>query len=314
MSEEELDLTADRKKDQAEFDAAFEEDEQVPQDLEVDPSVAPVKPDETKETPLETPVVDDPLSLATDTTPVEQEPVVPPEKTLAEVEAELAREKMKTSTWEGRIKAANDAKEKAEAEAEALRQAKDKKAQEADTLPDDDEAKSISEFLEEFPDLHKPIVALVKRDLLPMIGQMIDDRLGKLKDVLPEVESIKENMQTDKTAAHFRSITKVHADWKQIVESGALDKWIESKPSYIQDALNKVKDQGATQEVVDMFSQYKQDTGQVPAKNNPDHTDATTKADDLLAVPSTPNPIKTDKAKKDKDDYDSAWDEAVKKD
>ena len=294
------------EKDQEEFDKAFEEEEVLTEE-ETKSLDAETKGDETDETG------DDPLSMTKDTPATEDDTTQdPPEKSAEELrlQDELDRANNKMATWEGRISAANkraDAAEKAERE----RQAKEKeKAEKAETLPDDDEAKSIQDFLEEFPDLHKPIVALVKRDLLPMIGQMIDDRLGAIKDVLPEVASIKESIKTDNTAAHFRTITKAHKDWKQIVESGALDKWIGTKPSYTQDALNKVKSEGATEAVVEMFSQYKQDTGQAPAKNTPDEPESKTdKSKDLLAVPSTPNPINTEAREKDKDDFDGAWDE-----
>ena len=307
--EEEVKPEVDETKEKVdEFDTAFDDAvEGKPQTLEADPDPDPKLSETKDDPPVDPPMdppVDDPLSPKGDVEPPQDPPVKTREE---ELEEELERGRQKMATWEGRIRAANEKAEEAQREVEALRQAKEKK----DDLPDDDEEKALKEFEEEFPELIQPVITLVKKELLPIIGQMISDRLG---DIEPEVTLIKKKMKTDSTEAHFKAIADKHSDWKQIVKSGALDKWIDSQPSYIKSALTEVKAGGGTEEVVDMFTQYKQSTGQTPVKKDPPLIPTPTpKEQDLLAVPSSPTPITTQGAKKDKDDFDTGWDDAMKK-
>lgn len=296
------------EKDRDEFEAAFEEAVEDKPQTEVDPEPDKSGTEETKV--IETDETgDDPLSKVPDT-PVVDDVAKTREQ---ELEEELAAANHKMATWDGRISAANERARIAEEKNEEALRAKDleKEDEEKEVLPDSKDEEAIKEFMDEFPDLHKPILALVKRDLLPVIGQMIDDRLGKLEAVLPEVQSIKSKMDEDTTAVHFKEIDAVHKDWRQINGSGALDKWIETQPSYIRDALKKVKAEGSSDEVIDMFDQYKKAVGIKPTKTDPPDT-ASSKAEDLLAVPSSAQKIVTEKAEKDKDDFDSAWNEATK--
>ena len=321
---EEITFEETEKKELDEFDKAFTEalegkTQSVPEG-DVDPD-----PDKTKDATIPEPKPeDDPLLSmdegnnpdAADPDPnsdsdKDQDPVKTREQ---ELEEELAKEKAKMATWSGRITAANERAKRAEAEAEALRQAKKKTLEEeakANLLDDDDE-KALKEFIDEFPDLHKPIITLVKQELLPIIGQMIDDRLGKIE---PRIETIDSKLKEDVTAAHFKAIKDAHPDYEQIADSGALDKWIKTKPSYIQEALNKVKAEGEAQEVIDMFTEYKTDTGQKPDKDKDlasDNSSNPGKAKDLLAVPASHSRIVTNKTQKDKDDFDAGWDDAIK--
>lgn len=293
------------KTEEDEFDEAFDDATSTDGSDEDADDTDHSEPKETKDAPAEGTTQDDPLSQVDDG----QNQSVP-QKTQREVELEeeLERQKHKMSTWEGRISAANERAKKAEEEAQKLREAKESKSK--DNLPDGDEEKAIKEFIEEFPDLHKPIVALVKRELLPLIGQLIDDRVGKIE---PQVTSIKQKMETDTTAAHFAAISRAHKDWRSIVDSGALDKWINTKTSYIKGALLKVKAEGDTQEVIDMLNQYKKETGQVSdEKNNPAPAPKDDKAQSLLAVPSSPTTPSTQNRKRDKNDFDAGWEDALR--
>lgn len=308
MSEElkKEEVVEEEKTEEDEFDAAFA-------DANADKPQTPVVEEsdeeegETKEDPEEGTTKEDPLSTESTEPKVDE---TPEEKSERErlLEERLAKAEAKMSTWEGRITAANERAKKAEEEAEKLRKAKESKKED---LPNEEEDAVIKEFMDEFPDLHKPIVALVRRELLPIVNQLIDERIGKIE---PQVTSIKQKIETDSTAAHFAAIEKAHPGWrKQIVESGELDKWIDSKSSYLRDALLKVKAQGDTDEVIDMFNQYKEETGKVSNQNtNPSNTGKSDKAKDLLAVPSSPSEPSTRKTKKDKDDFDGGWDEAMK--
>jgi len=265
---------------------------------------APVEPTETKELPKE-----EPLSGAKDYVK-ESTPVSKTQREI-ELEEELAKERHKNATWDGRISAANERAKKAEEELAKVQKAKESgKTKSTDNLPEED-AKVVEDFISEFPDLHKPIVALVKKELLPIIGQLIDDRVGSIE---PQVTSIKARMEENTAEAHFRKITNAHEDWKTILSSGELDKWISSKPTYIQKALNNIKAEGKAEEVIDMFSQYKEETGKIKQNLPPNDGKHPSKADELLAVPSSPTTPNTKAAQKSKDDFEAGWEDAIRED
>ena len=307
-------LQKQRKEDKDEFDAAFDDAmQELPDDKEGLIVDTDTKDDETKDGETDE-AGDDPLSKISPDGDDSKPKSTTEAKTVRELEleAELLAAQNKMSTWEGRISAANKRAQEAIDKAKALEAKVVEKKDLKEDLPTGDDDKAIKEFLEEFPDLHKPIIALVKRDLLPLIGQMIDNRIGEIQ---PEVTSIKETMEADSTAAHFAAIAKAHPGYKEIISSGKFDAWAITKPEYVQVALANVRAQGSTQEVIDMFNDYNRDAGIIPAEKKTDTTKddkAKSKAEDLLAVPASPTKIDTQSKKKDKEDFDSAWDEAVK--
>ena len=228
---------------------------------------------------------------------------------------ELERERQRTRSWEGRIRAANEKARQAEAELERLRREQDKRRERpVEDRPDApetaDEDAALKAFREEFPDLPRPIIALVKREIIPMVQEMIRAEVGKIEPAVKEVEVIKRHIEVDASEAHLRAITNAHPDWKQIVSSGELDRFIEAQPSFVRRALEQVRDEGSTEEVIEMFGQYKQwaSVNRQPTQN----TDRRPKHDDIkdeIAVPASPGGPRVPK-KLDKDNFDAAWEEA----
>jgi hypothetical protein len=293
---------------QEEFDAAWNENEPKEKDSEV-PPVPPVpKADEGKDT--ETQPGSEP----------KEDPVPPPKKEtdapkVEDLLSELERERQKTRSWNGRIQAANKRAKELEEELLKLKegQAKTKEETPKETpAADKEEDEALTSFKNDFPDLPKPIIALVKREILPMVRDLIKAELSKVGAVAEEVKSIKEKIEVDTEAEHYALITKAHPEWREIVSSGDLDKFIESQPSYVRKALEQVRDEGVTEEVIDMFSQYK--AWKNPTKPNETKPKEEQNIDDVadeIAVPANPGGPKIPKAK-NKDDFDSAWDEAIK--
>jgi hypothetical protein len=297
-------------KEQKEFDAVWDE-------VEGEPDTTPPAGEEKDDLTPPEPKADEGQDKDTqqekhpETPPAEE---TPPQDSpeVAAIKAELEKERQKTKSWEGRIRAANERAKAAEEEAERLKQERETKqvVPPAKPLSSDEEDTAVKAFEDEFPDLPKPILAMVRKNLMPMVETMISERVGKIESVVPKVEKLQKHIEVDAETAHYDAITKAHPDWETIVSSGELDKFIESQPSYVRKALEKVKANGETEEVIDMFSQYKL-TNNKP-KPVPPKTPVEDDPKDLLAVPASPGGPKTPKQGAAKDDFDGAWDEAVK--
>lgn len=225
------------------------------------------------------------------------------------------KEKQKTSSWNGRIRKANERAAEAEKKlsdtlqrVEALEkqlQAKSEKPQ-RETLPEDKGVSSddadLQEFFEEYPDLEKPLKKLVKLEA----ERIADDRVAKFA---PQVDEIKATTDEQARERHFNEIRQSHPDFEKIIKDGLLDKWIAVQPSFVKKALEIVKIEGDAQSVIEMFDSFKKSTGwrtpTTPEQSNVNQR----KVDALLAVEG--NTGGPPKAKPDTNDFDSAWKEAT---
>jgi len=293
-------------KEQKEFDAAWGEETPTEKKVEEPPKEDPTPPE---------PKADEGTGKETQQETPKEDPIPDPGKTEETEDAkklreDLEKERQKTRSWEGRIRAANERAKKAEEEAEKLRQqqAKPKEEKPSEVPGDAEEETAVKAFRDEFPDLPKPILALVKKEILPLVRDLVKAELGKIDPVVKDVESIKKHIEVDTTSSHLKAITDAHPDWEKIVSSGDLDVFIESQPSYVRKALEQVKAAGETEEVIDMFSQYKdwKKPQTKPKEPTPPPKDD---IKDELAVPASPGGPRIPK-KVNKDDFDSAWDEA----
>lgn len=226
---------------------------------------------------------------------------------LEQLQAENRALEQRMRSWEGRIRAANKRADEAE---EKLKQATEKQDK-ADSLPDDEEEDSaLSEFIDEFPTLEKPIKALIKK----VAGSMVKAELEKVESRVKQVE----DTQVESSAkSHIERITEAHPDWKDIFDSGKLTTWIEAQPKILQRTLNDIVENGSTEDIIEMFDQYKGSNNAPADQNTPSSTSTgrskSERAAAMQAVPAKtggpPKPKKTPS----KDDFDAAWNEAISK-
>lgn len=229
-----------------------------------------------------------------------------------EQEDENKKLTQKMKSWEGRITAANRRAEEAESK---LQEAEEKSTQEkskakkkADSLPDGDDDEVLKEFIEEFPSLERPIKALAMR----MAKQVVESELKELKPKFEKIDDLEKTIEEDETAEHFRLIEEAHDDYKEIMKSGKLEEWIEAQPSFVKAGLEKVVQEGTAKEVIEMFDTYKESMGlSKPSKTQDQSGKKSKKAKDMMAVDGSPSKPNTKAGKKDKDDFDAAWDEAM---
>jgi len=229
------------------------------------------------------------------------------EQKVANLEAELAKEKQRTSSWEGRISAANRRAEEAEAKLKEAQKDKSTAKDGSEDSPAGSEDDSVlSEFIEEFPSLEKPIKVLATK----IARDIVKRELG---DIKPQINRVQETVQSREAQEHLVKIAQAHPDWQNIYKTGALEKWINNQPKFMQPGLMNVVKEGSAEEVIEMFDAYKRTTGHKKQTTNDGSKTSRDKARKLEAVThSSPGPP-ADRKQTAKDDFDGAWDEAVSK-
>lgn len=111
-----------------------------------------------------------------------------------------------------------------------------------------------------------------------------------------ELEPITAQHQTSAVEKHYGAIYQAHPDADSIAESQELESWIASKPSFTQAAYRSVLDpqgKGTAQQVVELFSTFKKETGATQAATAPTTVDpkAAARAAIANAQPAVPSSL-----------------------
>ena len=177
-------------------------------------------------------------------------------KTKAELlEAELAKEKQKTSSWNGRITAANKKVKDLETELSTV------KTVTAATKPNTDNNESDNEVLDrfrnDFPELS---------DVVDIMQKRIDGIQAPAKVEADPVSNVDDDNASGDTAPtviaeHMSAIRKVHPDLSEMVNTGILLTWINKQPDFIRPTLETIYSNGKTDEVINMVTEFKNKTG-----------------------------------------------------
>jgi hypothetical protein len=295
----------DRKKEQDEFDAAFEsinnpdlkddtksaDDGQVEDDSSDDED-QDTKTDEEEQEAGSAP--DDDQG-----TPADAEDSTDWKTKYQETLALLEKEEQKTRTWDGRIRAANKrakiAEELVETQKKTIEDLKVKLEDQSGSYSDsgdDDE-----DVLDEFPELKDRFNKAVEEEI---------KRRG-LKKADPADESADDDTDTgddqelhDAAKDRIATLAKVHPDYKELVESGEVVKWINSKPEYIRGTLVDVWQNPTlpVSHLISLFDNYKEETAgttrtTVAGGNKPKPKDKQSKKEALKEVPSSGATIDT---------------------
>lgn len=114
---------------------------------------------------------------------------------------------------------------------------------------------------------------------------------------------------------HFSRIRAEHSDFEKYRDDGSIEKWIASKPKYMQPRLKEIYSKGVTDDVIEFLNDFKKDNGidSEEGRQNVVQMDRKKmeKKEALKSVTSrrgAVNPSLTNA-----DDFDSAYDEAVNK-
>lgn len=175
------------------------------------------------------------------------------ENKVKDLEAQLAKEIQKTKSWDGRIAAANKRTKELEAELELIKQ-------ERPTEEELSDRQKIAKFRDDFPEMGE-VLDILQKKITPNRPAKADPEPasdttpGNTTDTKPEPNKAKE--PTD----HYKAVVDVHKDLEEILASGVLLTWIRSQKPYIRPHLEKTYENGNSDEVITMLSEFKAATG-----------------------------------------------------
>lgn len=93
----------------------------------------------------------------------------------------------------------------------------------------------------------------------------------------------KEKAAVEQANSHLDAIYQAHPDADSIVESREMADWIGGQPSFVQQAMQNVLQQGSTQEVIELFDQFKKATGETQDADTPSKQDVKAAAKQVIA-------------------------------
>ena len=195
---------------------------------------------------------------ATGTKPKESDTPTPTDdwqkKALA-IQAELDKEKQKTASWDGRIKAANEKTKVLESQVATLLSERKEKATAKTAAQDLSDKEKIELFKENFPELG---------DFADIIERRLDTAT-KVEEVPAKVEPEKPQAPAEVTSEnkeldHFAAIRKDHPELEELVKTGVLETWINQQPDFMRPHLQSIYDNGSSGNIINMITEFKNQT------------------------------------------------------
>lgn len=179
----------------------------------------------------------------------------------------------------------------------------------------------LAELEGEWADISE-MLSLRDKVVKAKLEQEIADRLGKTVQELREgLAPIVQDHVSSRIEAHRTAILAAHKDFETV--SPEVEKWIATQPAYLKAAMQQVYDAGTTQDVIDLFSRFKKETGRVAPQEphptpggkptepapNAARDDSAAALEHVRSRRVTPAP--EGRGGPAKDDYDAAWEEAM---
>jgi len=201
------------------------------------------------------------------------------------------------------------------------------KSSEADLT--DDQKKLLDEYDKEFDTVSKmegikreKALEKLEKKIKAELKTEFDEEVKKIREEFStKVDPITKSIQESDKVLHFSSIETAHPGYEKYRDDGSILKWIAAKPRYMQPALKSTYENGTAEDVIELLTDFKKENNLIEANANDQHLDNSNLIDlekrkeekkkNLTAVPLKNGSINLKQPSKD--DYDGAFDEAVKK-
>lgn len=266
------------------------------------------KPAETGESNKEQAPEADPKPAEEDPKPAEVDPGILDTNTsesalqakVDELEAELKKEHQRTSSWDGRIKAANTRVKELEAENAALREKKP--AVESTDEGVKSEQEVFDSFLTTFPEFTEVLDIMKKKidaKATPAIPakETYDPEFDHTIDTTPAPkEEAKTGTAQDE---HMGRIRKAHPAVDEMVSQGVIKTWINNQPDFISSHLMNIYQTGNSDQLIKMITEFQKKTGwksslNMGDKEKEDKLNSMLEAEGQSPGPKTDGPDKSD--------------------
>ncbi len=146
----------------------------------------------------------------------------------------------------------------------------------------------VAQFIEAFPELAESLQPAMEK----MIDARVNASVAELEKKFAEAIGPMQKAAVDNSVeAHFKTIYAAVPDFDAIVDSKAIQSWVETLPSYVRKAAEVVLEKGSANEIIELFSDYK---ASLPADKTaepvPSKTDIAAKAAAAIAKVKGKNP------------------------
>jgi hypothetical protein len=205
---------------------------------------------------------------------------------------------------------------------------KDKKGTgKSDSIFDDlseEDKEALAEYEKDFDSVSKMEGLKRERALKKLEDRILarlEERTTELQTKIDSrIQPVEETFKKIDETTHFKSIRESHPDFEKHRDSGAILKWIETKPRYLQESMKATYGQGTAEDVVDLISDFKKENGLLETnKDDQSRKDnlvdldkkKAEKKQNLTAVITKRGSVDTGQGRAD--DFDSAYNEALKR-
>jgi len=104
-----------------------------------------------------------------------------------------------------------------------------------------------------------------------LVAMGVEQQLAAIRGELAKVvEPLKATQAKSAADAHYQAIYAAHPDADSIAESKELTDWIAKQPTFARTAYAQTLQQGTTQEVIELFTAFKEATGIAQVTGKPD--------------------------------------------
>lgn len=234
------------------------------------------------------------------------------------LEAELKKERQRTASWDGRIKASNQKAKDLEAENTELKEKIAKLEAASETAEGQSEQEVLDTFRKGFPEL-ADVVDILQKKIDGVSAKSVKAKTDPEpkpaakpaeEDPAPAAAAATDSAATDDSTDHMGKIRKVHKDIDEIVSTGVMQTWINSQSDSIRPLLHNIytgqNGQGSAEQVITMTTNFKKNTGwrsqlDTSRANTEDKLNSMREAEGESAGPTEEGPDKNDFAQGAKD-------------
>jgi len=146
------------------------------------------------------------------------------------------------------------------AEKEVKKEAENLSKEMSDVDLTPEEKAQLAEYEQDF-DVVSKMEGLKRKKELAALRKEVEawkkEVLDQLKPTQELLKETKEHNEIRSREDHFNAIRGAHPDFETHRDSGAIKKWIETKPKYLQEALMKTYQGGSTEEVIEFLHDFK---------------------------------------------------------
>lgn len=148
----------------------------------------------------------------------------------------------------------------------------------------------LAEFKEQYPEIATMLAPALQKMIDAAVSATRAEMKQELDAALAPIQKTAEDAAVDN---HFETITEAIPDFEALRDSGKVDEWVKTLPSFARSGAERVLNEGTATEVIELFTQYKEAAGikpDAPKTDTPSKAEIEAKAKEVIAKASGAKP------------------------